>query len=73
MRIANRLDVRELTAPLRLGDGELILAPLQGQLADGTLGGRATVRFAAPARYAITSTSGTRGPSRCWPPSGAGT
>jgi uncharacterized protein involved in outer membrane biogenesis len=54
LRIANRVEVRELTAPLRFGDGELTLAPLQGQLADGALGGQAIVRYAAPARYGIT-------------------
>ena len=53
LRIADRLDVRSLTAPLRFGGGDLTLTPLRGQLADGTLGGNVTVRFAAPARYAI--------------------
>ena len=54
LRLANRVDVRALAAPLRFGDGELTLAPLRGELADGVLGGQATVRFAGPARYTVT-------------------
>ena len=54
LRVAERLEVRSLTAPLRFGGGELTLAPLRGRLADGTLGGQVTVRFATPPRYAIT-------------------
>ncbi|MCI0549134.1 MAG: AsmA family protein, partial [Candidatus Rokubacteria bacterium] len=53
LRIADRVDVRSLTAPLQFGGGDLKITPLRGQLADGTLGGNVTVRFAAPARYAI--------------------
>jgi uncharacterized protein involved in outer membrane biogenesis len=52
-RVAERVEVRSLTAPLRFSGGELTLAPLRGRLADGTLGGQVTVRFATPARYAI--------------------
>ena len=53
LRVANRVEVRELAAPLRFGAGELTLAPVSGQLADGTLGGQATVRLAEPGRYAV--------------------
>jgi hypothetical protein len=53
LRVAERLEVRSVAAPLRFGDGELALTPLRGQLADGTLGGQVTVRFATPARYAV--------------------
>ena len=54
LRVADRVEVRELTAPIRFGGGELTLAPLRGQLADGTLGGQVTVRLAGPTRYAVT-------------------
>jgi hypothetical protein len=53
LRVAERLDIRSVAAPLRFGGGELTLAPLRGQLADGTLGGQATVRLTTPARYAV--------------------
>jgi uncharacterized protein involved in outer membrane biogenesis len=53
LRVADRLEVRSLAAPLRFGDGELTLAPIRGELADGTLGGRVTARLATPARYAV--------------------
>jgi hypothetical protein len=53
LRIADRLDVRSLAAPLRFGGGELTLTPFRGELADGTLGGNVTVRLATPARYTI--------------------
>lgn len=54
LKIAERVEVRELTAPLRFGGGDLSLDPLRGQLAEGTLGGQATVRLTGPARYAIS-------------------
>ena len=53
LRVANRVEVRTLAAPLRFGAGEITLAPVSGQLADGTLGGQATVRLAGPGRYAV--------------------
>jgi uncharacterized protein involved in outer membrane biogenesis len=53
LRVADRLEVRALAAPLRFGGGEITLAPLRAQLADGTLGGQVTVRLATPARYAV--------------------
>ena len=53
IRVADRLDIRSLAAPLRFGGGDLTLAPLRGQLADGTLGGNVTVHLATPARYTI--------------------
>jgi AsmA-like C-terminal region/AsmA family len=53
IRVADRLDIRSLAAPLRFGGGNLTLAPLRGQLAEGTLGGDVTVRLATPARYTI--------------------
>jgi uncharacterized protein involved in outer membrane biogenesis len=54
IRIADRVEVRELSAPLRFGDGDLTLAPLRGQLADGALGGQATIHLVGPTRYAIS-------------------
>jgi hypothetical protein len=53
-RVAERVEVRSLTAPLRFEAGEIALAPLRGQLADGVLGGEATVRLVEPTRYAIS-------------------
>jgi hypothetical protein len=53
LRLANRVEVRALAAPLRFGAGELILAPVSGQLADGVLGGEATVQLAGPGRYRV--------------------
>jgi uncharacterized protein involved in outer membrane biogenesis len=54
LRIADRVEVRTLTAPIRFGGGDLTLAPLRGTLADGALGGQVTVRLASPPRYAVT-------------------
>ena len=54
LRVAERVEVRALTAPLRFGGGDLTLAPLRGTLADGALGGQVTVRLAGPTRYAIS-------------------
>jgi hypothetical protein len=53
LRVAERVEIRSLAAPIRFAGGELTVAPFRGQLADGTLGGNVNVRFAAPARYAI--------------------
>jgi uncharacterized protein involved in outer membrane biogenesis len=53
LRVAERVEVRALDAPLRFGGGDLALAPLRGTLADGTLGGQVTVRLTGPTRYAI--------------------
>jgi uncharacterized protein involved in outer membrane biogenesis len=54
LRIAERVEVRSLNAPVRFGSGDLSLAPLRGQFADGMLGGEATIRLSAPTRYAIS-------------------
>lgn len=54
LRVAERVEVHALTAPLRFGGGDLTLAPLRGTLADGALGGQVTVRVAGPTRYAIS-------------------
>ena len=54
LKVAERVEVRELTAPLRFGGGDLTLDPLRGQLAEGTLGGQATVRLTGSARYAVS-------------------
>ncbi len=54
LRVAERLEVLELAAPLRFGDGDLTLAPLSGRLADGALGGQVTVHLVGPTRYAIS-------------------
>ena len=54
IRFGERVEVRDLSAPLRFSGGDLTLAPLRGQLADGTLGGQATVRLTGPTRYAIS-------------------
>jgi AsmA-like C-terminal region len=54
LRVAERLDVRALDAPLRFGGGELTLPSLRGTLADGTLGGHVSVRLGGPLRYAIS-------------------
>ena len=54
LRVAERVEVLTLTAPIRFGGGELTLAPLRGTLADGALGGEATVRLAGPTRYAVS-------------------
>jgi uncharacterized protein involved in outer membrane biogenesis len=53
LRIAERIEIRSLAAPVRFGGGELTLAPLRGQLADGALGGQVSVHLGAPARYAV--------------------
>ena len=54
LRVAERVEVRPLTAPLRFEGGDLHLAPLRGQLASGTLGGQVTVALTGPTRYAIS-------------------
>ena len=54
LRIAERVEIRELTAPLRFSGGDLTLAPVRGQLADGALGGQVTVQLAGGTRYAIS-------------------
>jgi AsmA protein len=54
LRVAERVEIRALSAPLRFGGGDLTLAPLRGTLADGTLGGQVTVRPAGPTRFAIS-------------------
>src|SRR5262249_50239969 len=54
LRIAQRAEVRSLTAPFRFEGGDVHLAPLHGQLANGTLGGQATVSVTGPTRYAIS-------------------
>jgi hypothetical protein len=54
LRVAERVEIRALTAPLRFGGGNLTLSPLRGTLADGTLGGQASVDLAGPTRYAIS-------------------
>ena len=54
LRVAERVEVLELAAPLRFGDGDLTLAPLSGRLADGALGGQVTVHLVGPTRYAIS-------------------
>jgi uncharacterized protein involved in outer membrane biogenesis len=54
LRVAERVEVQELAAPLRFGDGDLTLAPLTGRLADGALGGQVTVHLVGPTRYAIS-------------------
>ena len=54
LRLAERVEIRELTAPIRFSGGDLTLAPLRGQLAEGTLGGQATVHMTGPTRYAIS-------------------
>ena len=53
LRVAERVEVLSLDAPLRFGGGDLTLAPLRGTLADGSLGGQVTVRLVGPTRYAI--------------------
>jgi hypothetical protein len=54
LSVANRIEVRELTAPLRFGAGELTLAPVSGKLADGTLGGQAVVQLSGSGRYTVS-------------------
>lgn len=54
LRLADRVEIQALTAPLRFSGGDVSLAPLRGQLADGTLGGQATVRLTGPMRYTIS-------------------
>src|SRR5262249_17913765 len=54
LRVADRVEARGLTAPIKFGGGDLTLAPLRGTLADGTLGGQVTVRLASPPRYSVT-------------------
>jgi hypothetical protein len=48
------VEIRALTAPLRFGGGNLTLSPLRGTLADGPLGGQASVHLVGPTRYAIS-------------------
>jgi uncharacterized protein involved in outer membrane biogenesis len=54
LRVAERLEVRSLTAPLRFSGGDLAFAPLRGQLADGALEGQAAVRLTGATRYAVS-------------------
>jgi AsmA-like C-terminal region len=54
LRVAERVEVRALTAPVRFGGGELALAPVRGSLADGVLSGQVTVRLASPPRYVVS-------------------
>ena len=72
LRVAERVEVRELTAPLRFSGGDLTLAPLRGQLAEGTLGGQATVRLTGSTRYAISVDLRTPARRASWPRSAAG-
>src|SRR5262245_50927242 len=53
LRIAERVEARALTAPIRFSNGELTLSPLRGQLAEGELGGQVTVTLAGVTRYAV--------------------
>ncbi|HEY7141114.1 MAG TPA: AsmA-like C-terminal region-containing protein [Methylomirabilota bacterium] len=53
-RVAERVEARELAAPLRFGGDELTLAPVQGKLAGGRLEGQVTVRLSGPTRYTIS-------------------
>ena len=54
IRVAERVEIRPLTAPLRFQGGELTLAPLSGQMADGVLKGKATVGLTGSTRYAVS-------------------
>jgi AsmA protein len=54
LRIADRVEIRSLAAPLRFQGGDLTLAPLSGQLADGTLKGQAVVGLTGPTRYTVS-------------------
>jgi hypothetical protein len=54
IRLADRVEAKALVAPLRFQGGELELAPLRAQLAQGTLTGDASVALAGPTRYAAT-------------------
>jgi len=53
LRVADRVEARSVTAPLRFEGGTLTLAPLGGELADGALAGQATVGLTGPTRYTI--------------------
>jgi uncharacterized protein involved in outer membrane biogenesis len=53
LRIAERVEIRALAAPLRFAGGELTLAPLRGTLADGRLDGQITVRPTGPTRFVV--------------------
>jgi hypothetical protein len=54
IRVAERVEIRELTAPIRFTGGELTLKPLRGQLAEGALSGQVTVHLAEAPRYAVS-------------------
>jgi uncharacterized protein involved in outer membrane biogenesis len=53
LRVAERVEVSALTAPIRFSGGELTLSPLRGQLAEGELGGQVTVTLAGATRYTV--------------------
>jgi hypothetical protein len=54
IRVAERVEIRELTAPIRFTGGELTLKPLRGQLAEGALSGQVTVHLGEAPRYAVS-------------------
>lgn len=54
LRLADRVEVEALAAPLRFRGGEVTLGPLRGRLADGVLTGEATLALAGPTRYAVS-------------------
>lgn len=56
LRVGERVEIRSLTAPLKFAGGDVTLAPIRGQLADGALEGQATVRLTGPTRYNVSFT-----------------
>ncbi len=53
LRIADRIEARDLAGPLRFAGGSATVAPLRGRVLEGTLTGDAAVHLAGAPRYTL--------------------